>query len=255
MYWYHTDLNSAPLEVTDAAGNLCWSGQYDTFGKLQGQTVAGAAKRQGAQYQQPLRYAGQYQDDESGLHYNLFRYYEPEVGRFTTQDPIGLRGGLNLYQYAPNPLMWVDPLGLSACNSPKGYKTGDVDPHGNLSPGTNRAVGHTNSKTDGFVQSHHPIQDAWAKKRVGGYQRNSAPATLLKSASGSPHAGISAVQRTRRALPGGWDTTLKQEFNISYREMLDSGVPVEQARKSLGDAYKYFDGLREKNIGNPFFDI
>ncbi|MBI6151562.1 RHS domain-containing protein, partial [Serratia surfactantfaciens] len=59
-----------PLEVTDAAGNLCWSGQYDTFGKLQGQTVAGAAKRQGAQYQQPLRYAGQYQDDESGLHYN-----------------------------------------------------------------------------------------------------------------------------------------------------------------------------------------
>ncbi|OCN52938.1 hypothetical protein AN658_0207260 [Serratia marcescens] len=113
IYWYHTDLNSAPLEVTDAAGNLCWSGQYDTFGKLQGQTVAGAAKRQGAQYQQPLRYAGQYQDDESGLLYNLFRYYEPEVGRFTTQDPIGLRGGLNLYQYAPNPLMWVDPLGLS----------------------------------------------------------------------------------------------------------------------------------------------
>jgi len=113
IYWYHTDLNSAPLEVTDAAGNLCWSGQYDTFGKLQGQTVAGAAKRQGAQYQQPLRYAGQYQDDESGLHYNLFRYYEPEVGRFTTQDPIGLRGGLNLYQYAPNPLIWVDPLGLS----------------------------------------------------------------------------------------------------------------------------------------------
>ncbi|AIA48813.1 RHS family protein [Serratia sp. FS14] len=113
IYWYHTALNSAPLEVTDAAGNLCWSGQYDTFGKLQGQTVAGAAKRQGAQYQQALRYAGQYQDDESGLHYNLFRYYEPEVGRFTTQDPIGLRGGLNLYQYAPNPLMWVDPLGLS----------------------------------------------------------------------------------------------------------------------------------------------
>ncbi|WP_049190775.1 EndoU domain-containing protein, partial [Serratia marcescens] len=110
-------LNSAPLEVTDAAGNLCWSGQYDTFGKLQGQTVAGAAKRQGAQYQQPLRYAGQYQDDESGLHYNLFRYYEPEVGRFTTQDPIGLEGGLNLYAYVMNPLTWVDPLGLAGCQS------------------------------------------------------------------------------------------------------------------------------------------
>ncbi|EFE96277.1 RHS repeat-associated core domain-containing protein [Serratia odorifera] len=112
IYWLHTDLNSAPLEVTDAEGNLRWSGNYDTFGKLQGQTVAGAERRKGTLVDQPLRYAGQYQDDESGLHYNLFRYYEPEVGRFTTQDPIGLRGGLNLYQYAPNPLGWIDPLGL-----------------------------------------------------------------------------------------------------------------------------------------------
>ncbi|EPV2478830.1 RHS repeat-associated core domain-containing protein [Enterobacter ludwigii] len=112
LYWLHTDLNSAPLEVTDAEGNLRWSGNYDTFGKMQGQTVASIEKRKGALYDQPLRYAGQYQDNESGLHYNLFRYYEPEVGRFITQDPIGLRGGFNLYQYAPNPLGWVDPLGL-----------------------------------------------------------------------------------------------------------------------------------------------
>jgi len=48
---------------------------------------------------------------------------------------------------------------------------------------------------------------------------------------------------------------LKQEFNISYKEMLDSGVPTNQAKKSLSDAYKYFDGIRESNIGNPFFDI
>lgn len=78
------------------------------------QTVAGAERRKGALIDQPLRYAGQFQDSESGLHYNLFRYYEPEVGRFTTQDPVGLRGGLNLYQYAPNPYGWVDPLGLTS---------------------------------------------------------------------------------------------------------------------------------------------
>lgn len=122
IYWYHTDLNSAPLEVTDAAGNLCWSGQYDTFGKLQGQTVAGAAKRQGAQYQQPLRYAGQYQDDESGLHYNLFRYYEPEVGRFTTQDSIGLAGGMNTYAYVGDPMTWVDSLGLKCGEAKDSYE-------------------------------------------------------------------------------------------------------------------------------------
>lgn len=51
------------------------------------------------------------------------------------------------------------------------------------------------------------------------------------------------------------DITLKQEFNISYKEMLDAGVPTSQARKSLSDAFKYFDGLRENNMTNPLFDI
>ncbi|WP_168403489.1 PAAR domain-containing protein, partial [Erwinia amylovora] len=85
IYWLNSDLNGAPLEVTDADGRLRWSGQYDTFGRLQGQTTAGAAQRTGPVYDQPLRYAGQYADSETGLHYNLFRYYEPDVGRFTTQ--------------------------------------------------------------------------------------------------------------------------------------------------------------------------
>ncbi|CAH5530977.1 putative deoxyribonuclease RhsA [Enterobacter cloacae] len=66
---------------------------------------------------QPLRYAGQYADGETGLHYNLFRYYDPQVGRFIVQDPIGLNGGWNLYQYAPNPLGWIDPLGLCKTES------------------------------------------------------------------------------------------------------------------------------------------
>ncbi|MDU7376733.1 MAG: RHS repeat-associated core domain-containing protein, partial [Enterobacteriaceae bacterium] len=64
-------------------------------------------------YAQNLRMQGQYLDRETGLHYNLFRYYDPDSGRFTQQDPIGLAGGLNLYQYAPNPLSWSDPLGLT----------------------------------------------------------------------------------------------------------------------------------------------
>ncbi|WP_172731733.1 RHS repeat-associated core domain-containing protein [Pluralibacter gergoviae] len=120
IYWLHADLNSAPLEVTDADGHLRWSGQYDTFGRLRGQTIAGAALREGATYDQPLRYAGQYEDNESGLHYNLFRYYDPDSGRFTVQDPVGLAGGLNQYAYAPNPLSWIDPLGLSACSTGSG---------------------------------------------------------------------------------------------------------------------------------------
>ncbi|WP_192893882.1 RHS repeat-associated core domain-containing protein, partial [Morganella morganii] len=62
-------------------------------------------------YSQNLRFQGQYLDRETGLHYNTFRYYDPDTGRFTQHDPIGLAGGLNLYQYAPNALVWVDPWG------------------------------------------------------------------------------------------------------------------------------------------------
>lgn len=60
----------------------------------------------------PFRFQGQYEDAESGLHYNMFRYYDPECGRFISPDPLGVFTDLNLYQYAPNPIGWIDPLGL-----------------------------------------------------------------------------------------------------------------------------------------------
>jgi RHS repeat-associated protein len=250
IFWFHCQPNGTPERMTDNEGELRWEGQNSAWGKLLREIPHKATD-----YPQNLRMQGQYLDRETGLHYNLFRYYDPDSGRFTQEDPIGLAGGINLYQYAPNALGWVDPWGLSRCKAPNGYRAGDVDPHGKLSPGANRALGHTNSKNDGFVQSHHPIQDAWAKKRINDYQRNTAPATLLKSASGSPHANISSAQRSRRALPGGWDTTLKQEFHISYKEMIDAGVPKQQARKAISDSYKYFDQLRESNDNNVHFDI
>nr|WP_049886213.1 RHS repeat-associated core domain-containing protein [Taylorella equigenitalis] len=56
---------------------------------------------------------GQYFDAESELHYNTFRYYDPEIGRFISLDPIGLLGGLNNYLYVHSPVEWVDPLGWS----------------------------------------------------------------------------------------------------------------------------------------------
>ncbi|WP_142557538.1 RHS repeat domain-containing protein [Streptococcus mitis] len=60
----------------------------------------------------------QYADRETGLHYNFFRYYEPDAGRFVNQDPIGLLGGDNLYLFAPNITKWNDPLGLmNKCNN------------------------------------------------------------------------------------------------------------------------------------------
>ncbi|MFG6668810.1 RHS repeat-associated core domain-containing protein, partial [Halomonas sp. HNIBRBA4712] len=66
---------------------------------------------------QPIRFQGQWQDDESGLYYNRHRYYDPQQGRYISQDPIGLNGGTNLYGYVGNPTEMVDPLGFLAIAS------------------------------------------------------------------------------------------------------------------------------------------
>ncbi|MBD2794060.1 RHS repeat-associated core domain-containing protein, partial [Xenorhabdus szentirmaii] len=60
-----------------------------------------------------FRFAGQYEDEESGLYYNRFRYYNPEVAQYISPDPLNLRGGLNPYGYVYNPTGWIDPCGLS----------------------------------------------------------------------------------------------------------------------------------------------
>ncbi|MNQ74930.1 putative deoxyribonuclease RhsB [compost metagenome] len=108
LYYFHTDQIGTPLEMTDADGSIVWQATYKAWGALERLHVNAV--------EQNLRFQGQYFDDETGLHYNTFRYYDPEVGRFVTQDPIGLLGGDNLYQYGSNPLGWIDPLGLT-CSS------------------------------------------------------------------------------------------------------------------------------------------
>lgn len=80
---------------------------------------------------QPFRLQNQYFDQETGLHYNLMQYYEPEAGRFVNQDPIRLWGGENLYAFSLNIVSWIDPLGLIKASEIKwkGFSKGKLAPH------------------------------------------------------------------------------------------------------------------------------
>jgi RHS repeat-associated protein len=71
----------------------------------------------------PLRFPGQYADDETGLYYNYFRYYDPARAQYQSSDPVGLLGGAKPWSYVTNPTAWVDPLGLTVC--PAAAETGD----------------------------------------------------------------------------------------------------------------------------------
>ncbi|MVF14985.1 hypothetical protein FT643_22945, partial [Ketobacter sp. MCCC 1A13808] len=103
-YFYHLDHLGTPQEMTDWEGQVVWSARYKVYGNV--------IRKDVEQVENNLRFQGQYWDEETGLHYNRFRYYDPGTGQFTQQDPIGLLGGVNNYQYAANPVGWVDPLGL-----------------------------------------------------------------------------------------------------------------------------------------------
>jgi len=105
-HYFHCDQIGIPREMTDKDGNLLWFGNYTGWGRLKEETKVTQTAHQ------PFRLQNQYCDEETGLHYNFFRYYDPVVGRFISQDPIGLMGGENLYQFAPNAVIWLDPLGL-----------------------------------------------------------------------------------------------------------------------------------------------
>ncbi|WP_409202112.1 RHS repeat-associated core domain-containing protein [Pseudomonas asiatica] len=114
VYYFHTDQIGTPLELTNSDGKIVWQATYRSWGAVEHLTVN--------EVKQNLRFQGQYFDDETGLHYNTFRFYDCEIGRFLSQDPIGLAGGINIYSYTINPVQEIDPLGW--CSTKLGNNMG-----------------------------------------------------------------------------------------------------------------------------------
>ncbi|PSW70860.1 RHS repeat protein [Photobacterium kishitanii] len=187
VYHYHLDHLGTPIDLTDEQGNTVWQAQYCCYGNIAVQHVEKIVS--------PLRFQGQYYDNETGLHYNRHRYYSPKTGRFTTIDPIGLAGGLNNYQYVPNPLNWVDPLGLVSipgdCICSPDASVSNIDKADNWKaentpPSVVKAFGKYSvgpyNELKGKVlnlDAHHAAQKAVMKKLIDNYDPITGPSILV----------------------------------------------------------------------------
>ncbi len=103
-----TDHLGTPVQMFDEDGREARGARVDGYGGLR--------HVRGGRQACPFRWPGQYEDEETGLHYNRFRYYDPESGQYTASDPIGLAGGLRMYSYVADVSRDVDLRGLVACN-------------------------------------------------------------------------------------------------------------------------------------------
>ncbi|MGS0468144.1 RHS repeat-associated core domain-containing protein [Cobetia marina] len=228
LYYFQTDHLGTPLEVAGSDGNLVWVGQYRAWGQLE-RAQDGNGER--ASTDNPLRFQGQYHDEETGLHYNRFRYYDPAVGRFTTQDPIGLMGGENLYQYAPNPTGWVDPLGLTRCPCDclkKGNPEGG-GPYRGGSYGGTRAPG---------IESHHLPANS-----VSSLRRSQGPAIQM------------TPEDHKLTMSHGYQGNAGRDYRKSVGSKIDEGnwrgamaMEIRDVRRvaaQVGEPRKYNEAMKE----------
>ena len=199
---FHTDHLGTPFLVTDEQGERVWEGEVSL--------TAGVVPAVSSYQSQPLRFPGHYYDPETGLHYNRHRYYDPRSGSYITPDPIGFSGSLNLFQYVPHPLSWIDPYGLQAQRPYNQDEVSDIldASDGRPSP-TSGQAGHPRS-------DHVGLSNTELQARADGTGR---PATTFESGAAQNRATTNALNS-----PQG-QTALGQ---------IDAGSPRERIRVQVG---------------------
>jgi RHS repeat-associated protein len=111
--YYNCDHLGTPRELVDENGRVVWASRTRVWGRAVFGNKFEVTGEIFTQHPQPIRFQGQYEDVETGLFYNRYRFYDLDSARFLSQDPTGLLGGLNNYAYAPNPIVWADARGLA----------------------------------------------------------------------------------------------------------------------------------------------
>jgi RHS repeat-associated protein len=148
IHHFLLDHLGVPAGATDAGGRVSWSGRINIFGEVDGATTDSKVLS--------YRWPGQQEDEDTGLYYNRFRYYDPFLGQYISSDPIGVAGGLGAYAYVSDTLTWVDPLGLSGCPRDRARALADLFPQDYTTTATRFKGGYypTERAARAFARTH-----------------------------------------------------------------------------------------------------
>ncbi|GAB2712508.1 RHS repeat-associated core domain-containing protein [Kitasatospora kifunensis] len=176
-----TDLVGTPTELIDpTTGTVTWRATHTLWGN--------STTSQGSGTHIPLRFPGQYYDPETRLHYNLHRYYDPEIARYLTPDPLGLSPAPNPHTYVHNPTAWTDPLGLAPC--PSGKPTFIADSNGTVVP---TSASRLEAGLQGAVNAGAPGFSSFPTKSAGtGYNLPDGTRIRIMQPQGNGSGGLRA---------------------------------------------------------------
>jgi RHS repeat-associated protein len=219
--YVHADHLGTPLAMSDKNQRVIWRAEYEPFGAAIANTDPDA---DGQNVTMNLRFPGQYFDAESGLHYNYFRDYDPDLGRYIESDPIGLIAGVNTYAYVNgNPLAQVDSLGLWASQKTRYVHQwawqNTVGRGQNL--GVNMVVEHALAFADApqFQDKAHSHQHA---------MRNDPNQSVAAGATATADFVRSQYDRAWNLLEAGNKSAALHEFGLALHALQDATSPAHE---------------------------
>ncbi|MFD1832563.1 DUF6531 domain-containing protein [Streptomyces desertarenae] len=221
-----TDLVGTPTELVDETGEIAWHTRATAWGTTTWHT--------GATAYTPLRFPGQYADPETGLHYNYFRHYDPDTGRYATPDPLGLTPAPNPVTYPHNPHTWADPLGLApeGCTDKGGW-------YGGLQPaGDGKEINHIPAKA-----SYKHLVDPRLTPHMGPAIRMERSDHREVTSTGSSHEAKAWHARQRALIDAGrFDEAMKMDIDDIRARF---GSKYDQHIADMVESLKQNRGLQE----------